>query len=323
MYVYRTPQFNEKAERYGMQTRIEDLCAELETQRIDEVQAHFERVYPYLKRRTLNRRITARILRVDDEQVLCLLDIFKRGDNDYEQFLEDPRGYGQTHLEPQLDEQQLRDWLAEQKIKQPISQQLPELPPELSSWLEPPGWEMETGTEDWVIYESEEWVKRFQTPEIQDAWETYHQIILGIRSKTLPSEEFPDLANVKLCALNRCYVLYSQLETPDTAVGGVVFLLAPFNRYPSTIEIIEVGEATHLFKGTGSEIATEELEIEFGQDTFESQNTVTYNFLAQDLSLHDLTPYARRSYPAYLLADEESWLAIERGKEANLALSAE
>jgi tetratricopeptide (TPR) repeat protein len=36
-----------------------------------------------------------------------------------------------------------------------------------------------------------------------------------------------------------------------------------------------------------------------------------------------LTPYARRSYPAYLLADEVSWLAIERGKEANLALSME
>jgi hypothetical protein len=45
--------------------------------------------------------------------------------------------------------------------------------------------------------------------------------------------------------------------------------------------------------------------------------------LAGQLSLNDLTPFARRSYPAYLLADEQSWLAIEKGKEANLALSAE
>jgi hypothetical protein len=41
------------------------------------------------------------------------------------------------------------------------------------------------------------------------------------------------------------------------------------------------------------------------------------------VSLYDLTPFARRSYPSYLLADEQSWLAIERGREANLALSTE
>src|SRR5919202_6994034 len=109
MYVYRTSGYNEKAELYGIQARIDDLCAELETLRIDEVQARFERVYPYLKRRILNRRLIARILRVDDEQLLCLLDIFKRGDSDYEQFLDDPRAYGRTHLEPQLNQQQIRD----------------------------------------------------------------------------------------------------------------------------------------------------------------------------------------------------------------------
>src|SRR5919199_172519 len=148
MYVYRTSQFNEKAELYGIQARIDDLCAELETLRIDEVQARFERVYPYLKRRTLNRRLIARILRVDNEQLLCLLDIFKRGDNDYEQFLEAPVEYGRTYLEPQLDEQLIRDWLRSQIIKQRQVQQLPELPQTLHPWLELPGWEMETFTGD-------------------------------------------------------------------------------------------------------------------------------------------------------------------------------
>src|SRR5919199_5520129 len=162
MYVYRTSQFNDKAERYSLESRIDDLCAELETHRIDEVQARFERVYPYLKRRILNRRLVARILRVDDEQLLCLLDIFKRGDNDYEQFLESPVEYGRTYLEPQLDEQRLRAWLALVKSQQHQVPQLPELPPELRPWLELPGWEMETLTEDWVIYESEEWVTRFR-----------------------------------------------------------------------------------------------------------------------------------------------------------------
>ena len=300
MYVYRTCQFNDKAERYGIQARIDDLCAELETQRIDEVQARFERVYPYLKRRILNRRLVARILRVDDEQLLCLLDIFKRGNNDYEQFLESPVEYGRTYLEPQLDKQRLRSWLAIAKTQQSQVQQLPELPPQLRPWLEPPGWEMETLTEDWVIYESEEWVTRFKQQEIQNAWETYYQIVSGIRSETAKSEEFPDFASVKLCSLNNHYVLYSQPKTADPTIGGVLFLLAPFDHKPSGAEITEVGKRTALFDGSE-----------------------TTNILARQLNLHDLRPFARRSYPAYLLADEESWLAIERGKEANLALSAE
>ncbi len=300
MYVYRTSGFNEKAERYGIANRIDELCLELETQRIDDVQARFERVYPYLKRRILNRRLIARILRVDDEQLLCLLDIFKRGDNDYEQFLEAPVEYGRTHLEPQLDLAQLRNWINGQKFRQHLAQQLPELPPTLRPWLEPPGWEMETITEDWVIYESEEWVTRFRKREIQDAWETYYRMILGIRDETTQAEEFPALSNVKLCVSNNYYVLYSQLETADATVGGVLFLLAPFDHKPSGAEITEVGKRTALFDGSN-----------------------TTNILARQLNLSELTPFARRSYPAYLLADEESWLAIERGKEANLALSAE
>jgi tetratricopeptide (TPR) repeat protein len=300
MYVYRTSEFNNKVELYSLSDRIDDLCAELEDQRIDEVQARFERVYPYLKRRLLNRRLIARILRVDDEQLLCLLEIFKRGDSDYEQFLEDPREYGRENFESQLDLGQIRKWLAREKTEHPLTQTLPELPAELRSWLEPPRWEMETLTEDWVIYESEEWVTRFRQREIQDIWETYYQIVSGIRGAAIPCEEFPDLPNVKLCGLSDRYVLYSEMQTADTFIGGVVFLLAPFAGRPSREEIIQVGKKTALFDGSDDS-----------------------NILARPLKLHDLTPFAQRSYPAYLLADEESWLAIERGKEANLALSVE
>jgi hypothetical protein len=300
MYVYRTSEFNNKAELYGLQLRIDDLCEELETQRIDEVQARFERVYPYLKRRILNRRLVARIIRVGDEQLLCLLEIFKRGDSDYEEFLEDPREYGRVYLEPQIDRVQIQDWLNREQTKQRQVQQLPELPPELRPWLELPGWEQETLTEDWLIYESAQWVTRFRQREIQEGWETYYQLISGIRSETTVAETFLDLPNVKLCSSGDRYILYSQLETADTFIGGVLFLLAPFHQRPSRDEIIEVGKKTALF-----------------------EDSATLNILARPSSLHELTPFAQRSYPAYLLADDKSWFAIQRGKEANLALSVE
>lgn len=332
MYVYRTSGFNEKAEFYGIQSRMDDLCAELLTHRIDEVQARFERVYPYLKRRILNRRLIARIFKVDNEQILCLFDIFKRGDNDYEQFLEAPVDYGRTYLEPQLDYKRLQEWLTLEKLNQNQVQQLPELPSELHPWLEPPGWEMETLTEDWVIYESEEWVARFRNSKILDNWEIYYQIICKIRDESIQSSEIAGLTNIKLCEFNNHYVLYSHLETVDQVVGAVLFLLAPFDSKPLHREIVEVGQRIALFDDGSQEDtyvwlqAAENAQYSSTHPTMPDPTTVNiapYNMLAGQLSLSNLTPFARRSYPAYLLADEQSWLAIERGKEANLALSAE
>ncbi|MGB5961709.1 MAG: hypothetical protein WBG73_13665 [Coleofasciculaceae cyanobacterium] len=332
MYVYRTSGFNEKAEFYGIQSRMDDLCAELLTQRIDEVQARFERVYPYLKRRILNRRLIARIIKVDNEQILCFLDIFKRGDNDYEQFLEAPVDYGRTYLEPILDHIRLREWLTLEKLNQTQVQQLPELPSELHPWLEPPGWEMETLTEDWVIYESEEWVARFRDSKILDNWEIYHQIICKIRDESIQSSDISGLTNVRICEFNNHYILYSHLETIDHLVGAVLFLLAPFDSKPLHREIVEVGQRIALFDDASQQ------DTQFWVETAENAqyssthptlpdplavNIAPFNILAEPLSLNELTPFARRSYPAYLLADEQSWLAIEKAKEANLALSAE
>lgn len=306
MYVYRTPQFNSKAERYGIQDRITQLCAELETQGIDQVQGRFERIYPYLKRRILNQRLIGRILRIDQEQLLCLVDIFKRGDKDYEQFIETPIEYGKSHLESQLDLALLQDWLALAKLKQPLTQELPELPLIMQPWLEPPGWEMDSLAGDWVIYESEEWVRGFRKPEIQEFWETYYQIIIGIRAKTVQWSVFPDCRTLKLSQLNHHYVLYSELEATDTTVGGVLFLLAPFNYEPSSEEMIRAGRKIGWFDDTNTK-------------NIQGRNVEMREFS----SLQALTPLARRFYPAYLLADKDSWLAIEQGQESNLALSSE
>ena len=331
MYVYRTSEFNHKAQRYNIRDRINALCHELETQRLDEVQAHFERVYPYLKRRLLNHRLICRVVKVDDDDILCFLEIFNRGAREYDEFLDAPVDYGKTHLDPQLNFAEIREEIAISKIQENQIQKLPQLPPALRPWLEPPGWQMERTNGDWVICETEEWVKYFSQSEIKKNWQLYYQLVAKINRENAPLSIATDLDNgaslslnaeilteeedqtvlttedgqstpdnIKLCGEYDRYILYSQIETTDATIGGVLFLLAAFDRKPSSQEIAEVGNKTTLFNGSN-----------------------TANILSQKLNLHELTPFARRSYPAYLLADEESWLAIEGGEEANLALSPE
>lgn len=299
MYVYRTSQFTQKAGRYGINTQLDKFCAELETQNLDEVQAHFKRVYPYLKRKADNNlRLIGRIVAVDDSLVLCLLDIFKRGDKDYEHFLLNPQEYGRIYLDSQLQDEELHRWLegrkeAENNVPNPRSF----LPDELRPWLEPPGWEMgiDNGA---IVYESEEWLTRFNTPEIQKDFEIYNRIISALIDKPSSGEKITEWQGVNLFGEETWYILFSLVETSDIPSRKVLFLLAPFKHRPSTLEIAEIGQKTNLFDGYN-------------------------NIFSKQLNLDKLTPFARRSYPDYLLADDQGWLALEGDEETNLALSAE
>lgn len=302
MYVYRTSKLNQKAQRFRLQEQVERLCVELERLGIDEAQAHFQRVYPYLKRRGENNlRLIARIRQVDDELVLCLLDIFLRGSKEYEHFLLKPEEYGKQYLDALLNEAELQRWLGHrQQSAAQTHQNRPRLPDDLLPWLEPPGWESEKDQKSWaIIYETEEWIARFKNPEIKDSWATYYRIISGIVESPKNVEAIAQWPGVYLWGTDNRYVLLSQLETADTPARQVLFLLAPLTHRPSTEEIAQIGQATNLF-GAGK------------------------NILSQQLSLNKLTSFARCSYPSYLLAgDDQSWLAIESGAAANLALSSE
>jgi len=301
MYVYRTPQFNQNAERYGIQAQLDRFCVELETHNIDEVQSHFKRIYPYLKRKVdHNLRLIAKILKVDETLILCLLDILKRGGKEYEHFLLNPPEFGKNHLEAQLHQPELQHWLNQRKQSEgylPTSRA--PLPEAFRPWLEPPGWEIETSQKSWlIIYESQEWLRRFNHPEIQRHWETYHRILEEIVDKPQQFEALPHWSGVYLQGQEGQYVLFSMIETVDIPTHQVLFLLAPFTHQPSIAEIHKIGQTTNLFGATES-------------------------IITRKIRLDELTPFARRSYPSYLITDQQSWLAIEQGAEVNLALSAE
>ncbi|MDY7021293.1 MAG: hypothetical protein SWJ54_08015, partial [Cyanobacteriota bacterium] len=304
MYIYTTPRFDGQARQYGIQSQVAELLVTIKTQGIQAVEALFERNYPYLKRPVRNLRLVGKVLRVDTEEVLCLLGVFTRGGKEYEAFLRSPEEYGRLYLETSIDSQQLAASLSNQQEEQRPAKRQP-LPEGLYHlWLERPSWARNIS--DVIICESEIWVNQFKRRDIQLQWKTYHEIITNLVGES----EFnngvrrhnTNWSNIYLCGKpsEHRYILYSSVETVDFPHRNVLFLLATFDRDPALAELAEVGEATHVFDPNN-------------EQTLFSQN-VTFD---------DLSRYTRRSYPGYLILDSEVWLELEQEAGINLALSVE
>lgn len=302
MHVYATHEFEQKANYYGIQKKVQKLRQDIESaEDIHKVQQEiFGTVHEYLRFNAGRYRLIGSTRRIGEEQIVVLLNIFDK-DREYEKFSEQIRNKGKSQdLDDLISEAELNNYL--EKIQSSSGEEeLPILPEELHPWLEPPGWEVDT--HDIVIYESQEWVTLFRKPEIKRYWQTYHQIVLNSLSTdsdaTNNAQEIDRLPGVKLSSYKDKYVLYSQIITTDSPARQVVFLIAAFTEKPSLEEIEKIGEKTGLFSpGEGC-------------------------IFSKGISLEELIPLARRSYPDYLLAYEEYWLAIEGEEESNLALSAE
>ncbi|MEG3925057.1 hypothetical protein [Microcoleus sp. T3_D1] len=299
MYIYITQQCQDNAEKYYIQPKITELYDN------SEVLDLFDPIYPYWKRRIGKYRLLAKIEEVDNEKILCLLNILERKSQEYEEFTDKNKRqkFGQDKLEPLLNDDEIKEWLNEQKesvCQQPNKRE--PLPNDLLVWLELPSWSKDS--QDLVIYESGHWLKKCGQEKIKNRRETFKNIILDIISQNDVEDESTSCSRVKLYSNTEgLSILFSRIETlatEDTSSRKILFLLAPFLEKPSDDPIREVVEAIDP--------------PDFGENV---------NNLPAQLSMDELTCLARRSYPAYLLLDFESWLAIEKDDESNLALSVE
>ncbi|MEG4241718.1 DUF2075 domain-containing protein [Microcoleus sp. MON2_D6] len=298
MYVYVTQQCKDNAKKYGIESEIKKLSDE------SDALIRFNPIHPYWKRNIGNLRLLAKIEKVDNDPILCLLNIFPRGGREYdEEFLLNRKGFGEKYLEPLLENPaELQDWLNGQKESgnQQQNQRQP-LPHELLNWLELPSWSRDSN--DLVIYESEQWMRRFGQETFKDRRESYHGIICEI-SKPDEMGEITDWPHVKLYSNSQGRsVLFSKIETlatEDIPARPVLLLLAPFADKVSPENIAEVVRATNLCDSDGN------ANISLGK-----------------LELDDLARIAPRSYRYYLLWDFEIWLSIEKQEESNLSLSGE
>ncbi len=294
MYVYFAAACRTQIERQGLWPQIERLSAEIEALNLEQALSRFERVYPYLKRKEGNLRLIARVLRLEQEPVLCWLGVFRRGDRDYEDFLREREDYADSALDHQIDALALRRWLAQRRAETRPQPQPRPLNPNLRLWLERPSLRIEV--QGVTIYESEVWLERFADPAIQAHWLALNRAIASLADAPQPLGGAVVGDRLWLYPTEAVAILYGRWQTRDRPRRDLLFLLAPCQPAPTAAELVSI--CTTIF-GQGSP------------------------GWAQDPSLDELTAIARRAYPSYLLADETNWLAIENAAQANLALSAE
>lgn len=298
MYVYRTTAFDKQvADKTGLGDHVDRLCGVLEKMSLEQALGRFERVYPYLKRKEGNLRLIARIRRVGSDPVLCWLQVFRRGDRAYEEFLRDRENFADRHLDSQIKQEQLWQWLNQHQTQRDRQHSPKPLSDELRLWLQRPSLRMDFNGV--AIYESEWWLNGFATPEIQSHWITFNRILTELADSSSDFGEDTAWSGIKLYGEENLYVLYSRILTADTPSRQVLFLIAPFSHRPDRQQIQQV------------------LDFTWPEKEISPLNPAT------PTTLDELTSIASRAYPSYLLADETNWLAIENEENANLALSAE
>ena len=298
MYIYSTPAFDNQVEKHQLRSKVKRLCQELEGMDSGRVQARFERLYPYLKRKEGNFRLIARIVTCGNENVLCWLRVFNRGDREYQDFLRDREAYADNSLERDL-KCNLAQWLKEQKVNHAAQINPPPLPDDLRIWLERPSWEMDINRS--IIYESEIWFTKFRAARIHSQAQVFRQLVedlIGGFEGNLGRET--NWSQIRLYDNGECYILYSPLTTVDNPPRQVLFLIAPFDCLPLESEIDRIVEGLTV-RGNGS-------------NWWKNRHSLT---------IENLISIAKRAYPSYLLADPDFWLAIEDGDGVNLALSTE
>jgi tetratricopeptide (TPR) repeat protein len=300
MYFFTTERFDQKAAKYSL---LDEVETRKETIRQGHIPAKFNSMPPYFKYRKGKLRIIAKCQRINEYDIFCVLDVFERKDSQYESLYRNPRVIGKSLIDALIDDEALSRWLEEQLANAdgaPLS--LPEpIPDELHLWLDSPGWEMSAEDQELTVYESEVWTNCFRQQAIRNYWQTYSDLVA--KATTGKGQKVDKWLGVLLVEGGRHHVLYSLVDVQDTEsqqLSRVLFLIAPFDHCPLSDEIADALDRANL------------------RDLLQ-----TPNFGQVPVVLDTLTSYARRAYPYYILADGDSWLAIESESELNLALSSE
>lgn len=293
--TFATEEVQKKAQKLGLTPNLQEIINQCERLPFKEAFSLFQIRHPYLYDRLLNCRLIAKVEVVQDTEVICLLDLLKKGDKDAKDFNADHFKFGQDKLEKLIDHNALENHVQAELAKGiVVDTNKQPLTDELYRWLQP--FEHAPNADD-LILESHQWVSRFQSKEYEKFWSGYYEIVKSISSspEDRPIQDGSRIFEIGDDKSGRS-VIYTKylLEENQAGSESVIFLL----------DARKSGENTTI------------------QDTLKEFEWV--KGLGEIIKNIDvIAPYAGRSYLSLVLADEDLWYQTETNESSNPALSAE
>lgn len=210
MYVFVTSQAERSAKVAGLKDQIDRVESQLAGPEA-RISGRFKPLghKGYWKKRIApSHRAIAKVCIVEGEQIACILDVLPR-DIAYDDFPTSVEQYIPSFSE-------LHSWLSRRRAEAAVVQVPETLPLILQTWLQPPAWDFQDFT-DIVVYETEEWVRRFRQPKVRDYWQTFLKLVQDACG-------IDKLGEGKLSSAE-CHILYRRLRTADQPCRDVLLLL--------------------------------------------------------------------------------------------------
>lgn len=285
-YVFVTGRCSDEAKKHGQDSVIKNLKTKAEsTQNL--VGFNFHSPTPFLKK-GLGRsfRLIAYRIPIDDDELIVFLSVLARGGSEYKFFLAN-WDKNTKEVERKLSvpsEEESRSIHAELTKTTPPSLPSPPNEEELM-WLYSVLREEKTEKDELLVLETEAWVKKMRSPSMRDFLALYHQLLEQIDLTKLP----PSGSNTDF----REY-------WDEKRRRGFAYVYKPEHHRLLILEPLEKSDDVSAL------VKRHILQLTNTND-----------------QPHELSRLAARSYPYLMVLDQDTWLAIQKDEEANLALSPE
>jgi hypothetical protein len=285
-YVFVTGRCSDEAQKHGQDSVIKNLKAKIErTQNL--VGFNFHSPTPFLKK-GLGRsfRLIAYRIPIDDDELIVFLSVLARGGSEYKFFL--------ANWDKNTKEVERKFNAPSENDARRIHAELINIPPpppppppneEELMWLYSVLSAEKSEKNELLVLETETWVKKMRSPSMRDFLALYHQLLEQIDPAKLP----PSIDNTD----------YHEYWDEKGRLGFAYIYRPEHHRLLMLEPLRKSDDVKSLIKRHTSQLS----------------NTGDRP--------HELSRVAARSYPFLMVLDQDTWLAIQKDEEANLALSPE
>ena len=284
LFVHVTQRCEEEAASAGWQGDLEKL-----KNKIEEAQEllgfqHFPKPYRVKKQwPRYNARLITSVYPVGEHDVACFLSILTKADPSYDQFQNDPVGFGQSNFDGLFSDKDLHRIVAERTAKSPPAPKLQPTESEYTFLFRASGGVELGRNENDLICETPAWVAKVSMSPVKDRLTEFYRAL----DKLKPDQDF-----VQLSDRPGWGIFYAQHPNLRPNLRITILLEPVCGDADKQLSLLRQKYAPLL---RGNSEVTEEL----------------------------LLRHCQRAYPDYLRCGEDEWLEVQKDAVANIALSHE